>query len=363
MIKSEETEYNFERYPETENASLRAWGASDEHVLKYLEEMNIHIEDTVIYNDRFGFLTCVLHDLNPVTIINEKSQEKACRINLDKNDLSIDEIKFLSPLDQLPGKVKLSIIKIPKSLELFRLQLSGLSKALDEDSLVLCPFMTRHFTTQFLIIANEYFENVEQSRAWKKSRLLILKQPKKAETISITKSIPWKEKEFKQYFGIFSSGNIDYATQFLLENLRINEEDKTVLDLASGNGVIGSYVREQNPKCELHLLDDSFLAVESSKFNLSGENTYFHYNDTLEEFEENFFDLVVSNPPFHFEYETNIEIPIRLFGEVERCLKPGGRFLVVASKHLNFKTHLDKIFGNCYVVADNNKFIIYECSG
>ena len=361
MIKSEETEYNFERYPATDNGSLRAWGASDEHVLKYLEEMDIHFDNPVIYNDRFGFLTCVLHDSNPVTIINEKSQEKACRINLDKNGLSIEDIKFLSPLDPLPGKVKLGVIKIPKSIELFRLQLNSLSIALDDDSLVLCPFMTRHFTRQILEIVNEYFETVEQSKAWKKSRLMILKQPKKPEAISITKSVRWKEEEFKQYYGVFSSGNIDYATQFLLENLLVKETDKTVLDLASGNGVIASYIREQNPGCELHLIDDSFLAVESSKFNLSGENTYFHCNDTLEEFEENFFDLVVSNPPFHFEYETNIEIPIRLFGEVERCLKPGGRFLVVASKHLNFKTHLDKIFGNCCVVADNNKFIIYEC--
>ena len=75
-----------------------------------------------------------------------------------------------------------------------------------------------------------------------------------------------------------------------------------------------------------------------------------------------FFDLVVSNPPSHFEYETNIEIAITLFKEVARCLKPDGRFVIVASKHLNFKTHLERIFERCKISAENNKFIIYECA-
>ena len=289
MTELTETEFNFERYPKTENASLRAWSASDEHILKYLEENNLQQQNPVIYNDRFGFLTCTLNELSPLTVINDKSQEKSCLFNLEKNKLEIKNDRFIFPLDSLTAKVDLSIIKVPKSLELFRLQLNQLSVALNDDALVICSFMTRHFTGQILIIVNDYFSEVEQSQAWKKSRLLILRKPKNPGTILLTKTIRWKEKEFKQYPGVFSSGNIDFATQFLIENLQVKEEDKKVLDLASGNGVIGYCIKEQNPECELHLLDDSFLAVESSKFNLSGELISFHYNDTLEEFENDFF--------------------------------------------------------------------------
>ena len=44
-----------------------------------------------------------------------------------------------------------------------------------------------------------------------------------------------------------------------------------------------------------------------------------------------------------FEFENNIEVSIELFKEVYRCLKMGGRFVLVANKHLNYKTHLQKV--------------------
>ncbi|MBT3407630.1 methyltransferase, partial [Candidatus Woesearchaeota archaeon] len=71
-----------------------------------------------------------------------------------------------------------------------------------------------------------------------------------------------------------------------------------------------------NLKSLVKLIDDFYLAIESAKLNLKGEDVYFHYNDTLKEIEENSIDLVVSNPPFHFEYETNIEISLNLFKDV-----------------------------------------------
>ncbi|MGB1284834.1 MAG: methyltransferase, partial [Polaribacter sp.] len=69
----------------------------------------------------------------------------------------------------------------------------------------------------------------------------------------------------------------------------------------------------------------------------------------------------VSNPPFHFEHENNIEVALNLFSEVQNCLKLGGRFVLVANKHLNYKTHLDKLFCKTEVLAENKKFVIYEC--
>jgi 16S rRNA G1207 methylase RsmC len=50
-----------------------------------------------------------------------------------------------------------------------------------------------------------------------------------------------------------------------------------------------------------------------------------------------------------------------LFKEVKRCLKTGGRFQLVASQHLNFKTHLVKLFKEVNITAENDKFVIYEC--
>ena len=73
------------------------------------------------------------------------------------------------------------LIKIPKSLDLFRFQLDQLHESLKEDTLVICAFMTKYFSAQILKIAEDYFELCEQSIAWKKSRLLFLKKKRKVE--------------------------------------------------------------------------------------------------------------------------------------------------------------------------------------
>ena len=354
-------EYQFSRYPSTDNRSLKAWNAADEHILSSIEELKIEPQSVVIYNDRFGFLSSCLHASRPLVIINYQSQKKAIAKNLEDNQLNSDDLEFLSPLVSFDKKIKTGIIKIPKSLDLFRLQLAHLSEQIEEDGIILGAFMTKYFSPQIISIAEEFFEKVEQSKAWKKSRVIILQKKKTVKKMVPIHTITFKTINFQQYFGVFSAKNIDYASQFFIEHLKTKEEEKRVLDLACGNGVLGKMIQLQNPDCEIHLMDDSFLAVQSAKLNLEKENTFFHYNDSLEIFEDDFFDLVLSNPPFHFEHETNIEVAIRLFQNVKRCLKNGGRFQLVASRHLNFKTHLEKIFSKINITAENQKFEIYEC--
>jgi len=354
--------YQINRYPQSNNQSLKPWSAADEHILKYLENNHLDNQSISIHNDRFGFLSCLLHQFSPITIISNKSQEKASLKNFADNQLDPVSEHFLNPLTTISSPIDLGLIKIPKSLELFQIFLFQLSSALQSNSTVICSFMTKHFSSQLLVIAEKYFDDVEQSKAWKKSRLLILKKPKLHQDAPIVNSILTNnQKEIKQYFGVFSAKHIDYASQFLIEHLNVPPQTERVLDLASGNGVLAMAVRAQNKDCELHLLDDFFLAVESSKLNLKEENTFFHYNDNLEHFEANYFDFIISNPPFHFEYEINIEVAINLFKAAKRCLKDGGNFQLVANLHLNYKTHLVKLFNDVRVVAKNKKFIIYDC--
>lgn len=354
--------YNIIRYPKSDNKSLKAWNSADEYILKYIEENEIESKNLAIYNDRFGFLSSFLNGYSPKIVIDSISQEKSIKSNISLNKLDITNCKFITPLDKLKSQKELSIIKIPKSMDLFRLYLGQLSEALDEDSVVICGFMTKYFTSQMLDIANEYFEQVEQSLAWKKSRLLILGKPKQKDKSSIINEISLNDiMKIKQYFGVFSAKNIDYATQYLIEHINLRDIDNTILDLASGNGVMACIINEKKTDCEIHLVDDSFLAIESSKLNLKGENIHFHYLDNLEEFKDNYFDFIVSNPPSHFEHETNIEVSISLFKETKRILKKDGHFQIVANKHLNLKTHLVKIFNVVNILVENQKYIIYEC--
>ena len=99
-FKYEEKNYSIERYPSSDNKSLRAWSAADEYLLKYLKENNISYTKPIIYNDRFGFLSTILSKQQPNIIINYKSQEKSLEINLKKHGIDLNTISKTRPLDK-----------------------------------------------------------------------------------------------------------------------------------------------------------------------------------------------------------------------------------------------------------------------
>ncbi|OSY87955.1 hypothetical protein WH52_07910 [Tenacibaculum holothuriorum] len=358
VLNFNKKEYYLERYPKTDDKSLRAWSNAELLVLDYIADKRVNKIHT--FNDRFGVWNCTFQNESITTIWNYASQQKAIQQNLELNNFPT-EIEYKTSLDNLE-KVELALIKIPKSLELFELFLQQIHKSSDDRTEVVCGFMTKYFSPSYLKIAEQYFGEVEQSKAWKKARLLILKQPKPIPDYKeLTNSFQWKGKEYKQYYGVFSSGNIDIGTQFFLEHLKIHQDENKVLDLASGNGVIARWVTEQDSNAKITLVDDFNLAIESSKLNLENQKTNFVCNDTLVELYDNSFDLVVSNPPFHFEHENNIEVTLSLFKDVFRILKPNGRLVLVANSHLNYSTHLNKLFDKTKVLNSNKKFEIIEC--
>ena len=362
IVEYKHKTFHIQRYPETGNRSLRAWSAADEYLLDILADESVQPRKMMIVNDRFGFLSTLLHEKEPYTLMSFRSQEKACALNLTENKFPVDKLLWVKPLDKWPEKMDIGVVKIPKSLELYRFYLHELSQVLSEDGVIYAAFMTRFFSPKMVSIAKEYFEDVEQTRAWKKSRVLVLKKKKPLPQHNFIHKIEaGNEIVLNNYPGVFSAHSVDDASKLLLDNLQISETDQRVLDLASGNGILAAVISKRFPLIEMHLLDDFFLAVESSKLNLNG-NCYFHYNDGLDDFESGFFDKIISNPPFHFEYETNIEVALGIFKGASRCLKPDGFFQVVANRHLNYKTHLIKLFDVVETIAENDKFIVYNCS-
>ncbi|MDA3884960.1 MAG: methyltransferase [Candidatus Delongbacteria bacterium] len=355
----QDNKYSIKRYDLSEDKSLQAWNAADEYLLQAMNDQEIKPNNLSIYNDRFGFLACHLNEFNPSVVITNKSQQKSIESNLKANDLP--SVNFEYPIYDLDSKMDIALVKIPKSLDLFRLFLEHITQNSTDDVTVLCAFMTRYFSPNLLEIAKEYFEVIEQSRAQKKSRLLILNKKKKSIQREMITSLTYKDQEYRQYLGVFSAEHIDYATQFFLDHLEVKKTDQYILDLASGNGVIGNEIFKQLPDAEIHLMDDSFLAVESAKLNISGDNIHHHFNNELSIFDSDSFDLIVTNPPFHFEYEINIQVPLQLFRGCHRCLKKGGNLQIVANKHLNYKTHLERLFKTVQVIAEAKKFIVYKC--
>lgn len=354
-----EQSFLLDRYPPTTQKSLQAWSSADELLIEFAKS---RIGNVAIYGDVFGALAVSINTADPVLIINAQSQKKSIDANLRRNfgeDIS-DRTAF--PMGKLPCFFHSILIRVPKSLGMFELYLQQASVHLGCGGQIACGFMTKYFTPRLLTIASKYFNVVEQSRAEKKARLLFLSAPKELvshEPLIKTISTDWGL-QLRQYYGVFSADHIDNASLFLIDHLHVSPSEHAVLDMASGNGVLSCAVLHSNPSAQMYLVDDLWLAVESSKFNVPG--AVFVWDDTLDQFETSMFDLIVSNPPFHFGYETNIEVSLRLFTQAARCLKRSGRFLMVANKHLNYEIHLSKIFMEVKVIAENDKYIIYESS-
>ena len=351
--------YKLDRYDLSRDRSLRAWSAADEYLLQTYKDLEVKPLQLGIYNDRFGYLTCHLHTHKPTVITHLSSQEKAISANLAANGL--EALPYYKPLESLSAKLDLVLLKVPKSLDLFRLLLEDIVKSSTEDVTIICAFMTRHFSPKMIEIAESLFENAQQSRAYKKSRCLTLTSKKASTLKENIITLQHDGHTYKQYPGVFSSNHIDYATQFLLEQLVIDSSTEKILDLGSGNGVIAKVSQQKAPDAEIHLVDDAYLAVASAKLNLSGDNIHHHYTNELSHFEDASFDVIVTNPPFHFEHEINIQVPLFLFKECHRCLKTSGSLQLVANQHLNYKVHLEKIFGEVVIVGENDKFVVYNC--
>ena len=233
------SKYSIKRYPKTTNRSLLPWSKGDEFTVWFLKNNQLSDKSISIYNDSFGYLTSHLLSNKTEIRISKKNQEKAIQTNLDANDLIYEDRQFLDLNSTNDLTPEIVVLKVPKSLDLFELYLSKINNSVDKNSIVICSFMTKYFTKKMIELAEVYFEDVKQSKAWKKSRLIVLSQPKAIEEKSLINEINSDFGVFKQYYGVFSALHIDYATQFLIQNITIPEGAECILDLASGNGVFG----------------------------------------------------------------------------------------------------------------------------
>ncbi|NOQ70633.1 MAG: methyltransferase [Crocinitomix sp.] len=346
------------RIPATDHPSLRAWNAADELMV---DEMPTKEKTLGIYNDGFGYISCQLANQNPIIITDLKSQEVAIKTNATANQIELDATHFFLLKDELPKQLGIAYLKIPKSLALFETYLQHIHANLLDDGKVICGFMTKYFNKNWLATAGKYFENVEQSKAKKKARLIILSGKKEVTPSNNIESFEYEHFNLEQHKGIFSAGKVDKATNYLLQNLKVPENHALVLDMACGNGIIGKWILDKTEVDEMHFLDDSNLALESAKLNVTDKKAQFHHNYELNHFEENSLDWVITNPPFHFENTIDISIPIKLCRAAKLRLKPGGVLTIVANSNVGYEAFLKSHFTKIEIQESNHQFKIYNC--
>lgn len=356
------------RFPQTDDVNpLLAWEAADEYLLQQLDETEIR-GPVLILNDTFGALSCALAEHSPYSIGDSYLSELGTRENLRHNGIAESSVTFLDSTADYPQAPGVVLIKVPKTLALLEQQLRALRKVVTAQTRIIAGAKARDIHTSTLELFEKVLGPTTTTLAWKKARLIncTFSHPQLADA---PQTLSWKLEDtgwtIHNHANVFSRTGLDIGARFFMQHLPENL-DGEIVDLGCGNGVIGLSLLAKNPQANVVFVDESPMAVDSSRLNVETnlpeafERCEFMINNALSGVEPFRFNAVFCNPPFHQKHALTDNIAREMFHHARRCLKINGELYIVANRHLDYFHKLKKIFGNCATIATNNKFVILQ---
>lgn len=365
------------RYPKGQHdKSLQAWDSADEyliqHCLPIFEQHNQPLKLTIV-NDLFGALAIGFTDYQPKVITDSYVSELAIAANSDDNDLAQPQI--IDSLTPWPESDYV-VIKLTKNVGYLEYQLQQLT-CLTSPCQVIAAGKTTLVTSNVIKLFEKYLSNVSTSLAKKKSRLILAEHGNKQSPTIKSKyplTVNWSEMglQISSHANVFAKEQIDIGGRFLADNLPELETGQRIIDLGCGNGLLGlaclNQLQTSKQQIELCFSDESFMAIESAKLNVTqnfpqlAEVCHFVQDDCLSSQAPHSADLILCNPPFHQQNTITEHIANQMFRQSYQTLKVGGRLLVVANRHLAYQGLLKKLFGGFVILAQNQKFVIFDCT-
>ena len=163
----------------------------------------------------------------------------------------------------------------------------------------------------------------------------------------------------------FSSDSLDIGARLLLEHIPSGNQYQDIIDLGCGNRVIGIKAARLNPQANVVCVDESYMAAASARMNAKANldnpsQLEAKVNNCLDGFPAQSADLVLCNPPFHQQAAITDHIAWQMFCDAKHALRPGGKLIVIGNRHLGYGGKLKRLFGNVTVIAQNNKFVVYQ---
>ncbi|MDR3434689.1 MAG: 23S rRNA (guanine(1835)-N(2))-methyltransferase RlmG [Rouxiella aceris] len=356
-----------ERYPLQEEATtLQAWEAADEYLLQTLSTDTLNGRPLLIFNDSFGTLACALHAFSPVSIGDSFMSQLATRHNLRLNELDETQVTLQSSLAALPQAPGLVVIKIPKTLALLEQQLRALREVVTKDTQIIAGAKARDVHNSTLQLFEKILGSTRTSLAWKKARLIhcFPENPvQAAEPVTTEWALDDSEMRITNHANVFSRTGLDIGARFFMQHLPEGIVGR-IADLGCGNGVVGITALALNPEAEMLFVDESYMAVESSRANVANNlpqdlgRCEFEVNNMLAGCERETLHAVLCNPPFHQGHVISDDTAWRMFCDAKRCLQAGGELRIVGNRHLDYYQKLRRLFGNCTTIATNQKFVV-----
>lgn len=368
------------RYPpDLQHPSWQAWDAADEYLIEYVAQ-NFQNPDNMsisIYNDDFGALACWFASAKPIWVSDSYVARRSCLINLQQNNIPIKSVTFYDSVTSVEPATELVLLKVPKTTALLEQQLIDLQARVSSSTRVIAAGKANLLQKSTLALFEKYLGPTTTSLAKKKARLIFCQPTGSQSALSPYPTIWFTDKprfEISNLANVFARQQLDIGARFMIEHLSklTDLDNKTVIDLGCGNGVLGLHIFNQYQQARVVFVDESYMAVASAKQNVLTNlatklpQSEFMVNNCLDDFANKAkfseVDVVLCNPPFHQQNAITDHIAWQMFKDAKSVLKHGGQLYVVGNRHLDYPNKLKRLFGNVTTVATNQKFSILSAS-
>jgi 16S rRNA (guanine1207-N2)-methyltransferase len=134
-----------------------------------------------------------------------------------------------------------------------------------------------------------------------------------------------------------------------------------VADLGAGWGYLaGEILTEQAEIARLDLIEADHDMLEAARVNVDDPRAAFHWADATRFDPEEPYDAIVSNPPFHTGRRADPGLGRAFISAAARMLKPSGKFIMVANRHLPYEAALKDAFGTGRLIGELEGYKLYE---
>jgi len=167
--------------------------------------------------------------------------------------------------------------------------------------------------------------------------------------------------------GLFAWDRVDIASALLASVLPGDLRGRAA-DLGAGFGYLACEVAERCAQVtSIDLFEAEGRALEPARTNIAAAvarsgraiDTRVVWGDVTHGVDGRY-DAIVSNPPFHQGRADQPELGRAFIVTAARALAPGGRFWMVANRHLAYEATLAACFGQVRTVVDRDGFKVIE---
>ena len=170
-----------------------------------------------------------------------------------------------------------------------------------------------------------------------------------------------KKFKFITDIGVFSKGELDYASRLLIETFDALMLPGDILDVGCGYGAIGIALASNRPNDQVHMIDVNLRAVDLAKRNteLNGVKNTRAYESDCFQLVDTKFAHIVSNPPIR----AGKKVVHQILEEAFDYLEEEGTLTIVIGKHhgaASAQAKMLEVFGNAERIQRKKGFWILQ---